>query len=63
MDAGEHVTALDTPIFKDASMADVIVHLGCKVTGKGGLELVGGGAGGEADNWPCSISSGQQRAG
>lgn len=30
VDAGEHVMALDTPIFKDTSVADVIVHLGCK---------------------------------
>lgn len=33
MDAGEHMIALDTPIFKDSSMADVIVHLGWKETG------------------------------
>lgn len=31
VDAGEHVIALYTPIFKDASVADVIVHLGVDV--------------------------------
>jgi hypothetical protein len=33
VDAGEHVTALYTPIFKDTSVADVIIHLGCKKAG------------------------------
>lgn len=33
VDAGEHVIALYTPIFKDASVVDVIVHLGCKEAG------------------------------
>lgn len=33
MDAGEHVMALYTPVFKDTSVADVIVHLGCKEVG------------------------------
>lgn len=34
MNAGENVIALDTPIFKDTSMADVIVHLGWKEAGE-----------------------------
>lgn len=34
MNAGENVIALDTPIFKDTSMADVIVHLGWKEVGE-----------------------------
>lgn len=34
MNAGENVIALDTPIFKDTSMADVIVYLGWKEAGE-----------------------------